>query len=45
VTMNLRIPIAGLCLLILSLPAKAEEKPSFVDGFHGGVEGHYPQPR
>ncbi len=40
--MNLRIPIAGICLLLLSLPARAEEKPSFVDGFHGGVEGHYP---
>jgi alpha-mannosidase len=41
--MNLRLAISGLCLMLLSLPAKAEEKPSFVDGFHGGVEGHYPR--
>jgi len=41
--MNLPIGISGLCLLLLSLPVKAEERPSFIDGFHGGVEGHYPR--
>jgi len=41
--MNPRILIAGICLLLMSLAARAEDKPSFVDGFHGGVEGHYPR--
>ncbi len=41
--MNVRIPITGICLLLMSLAARAEDKPSFVDGFHGGVEGHYPR--
>jgi alpha-mannosidase len=40
--MKMRMGIAGFCVVLLSFSAGAEEKPSFVDGFHGGVEGHYP---
>jgi hypothetical protein len=34
--------VAHMCLvhLFLAATAIAEQRPSFVDGFHGGVEGH-----
>ena len=34
--------IAVVLLFVAALASRAQEKPYFVDGFHGGVYGHYP---
>ena len=34
--------IAVMLLFAAALVSRAQEKPYFVDGFHGGVYGHYP---
>lgn len=34
--------LSVFCFVLLSFEVKAQQRPYFVDGYHGGVYGHYP---